>query len=51
MQYKDGVVMYTRDNIDLREDLNIFIESISNGHSSIIWEIHRTPDTNVTASI
>ena len=57
-----GVAIYIRDNIQytLREDLSIFIEgefesiyieSITNGQTSIVGEIYRIPNTNVNLSI
>ena len=59
---KGGVAIYIRDNIqyNLREDLSIFIEgefeyifieSITNGQTSIVGEIYRIPNTNVNLSI
>ena len=57
----DGVAMYIRDNIqfNLCEDLSIFVgefesifvESIINGQTSIVGEIYRIPNTNVTLSM
>ena len=59
---KGGVAIHVRNNVqfDLREELSafvegefesIFIESSSNGKTSIIGEIYRISNSNVTASI
>jgi len=59
---KGGVAIYIWKTVqyNLREDLSIFVEgefesifneSINNGQTSIVGEIHRIPNTNVNLSI